>query len=89
MVHQPGGALRQTLCVHVSDLVVRLLDASLHQHLVGDRHPDRVVGTVNVRTLARSVRPLLTETWVRIPLYPVAVAVLWRPTFKEPLSAMT
>ena len=40
------------LCVHVSPaLVVRILDASRHQHLDGDRHPDRVLDTVATQGL--------------------------------------
>ena len=101
------------LCVHVSSaLVVRPLDASRHQHIDGNRRPDRVPGTVKAR-LSRSALLRTTgpgqrvrrafaggsyASWatkccgrhvVRIPLYSVAVAVLWRPTFKEPPSAMT
>ena len=90
-----------------SALVVRILDASRHQHLDGDRHPDGVRGTAKV-WLSRS-ELLANDLGLDSGSYPSMdhheccgrhsrsesrfnqwpVEVLWQPTFKESLSAMT
>ena len=59
--------LIRSLCVHVSSaLVVRILDASRHQHLDGDGHPGRVLSTVKAWL---SPQPCVrtTELWTAAP----------------------
>ena len=73
--------------------------------LDGDRHPERVLGTVPMQGCgldsasarvstsgsapSSGAKDVAVDHVVRIPLYSVAVDLAWWSTFKEPISATT